>query len=95
MKTEYATGCYWNDPHERAPEFVIGRISINVDKFLPWLEGQETSDKGYVSLNVKRGRDGKPYVELDTYKKSPNAPQSRERAQTALPADDFNDSIPF
>ena len=106
-KKEYASGCYFNDPHERAPEFVVGRISVNVQKFIGWLEQQETSDKGYVNLNVKRGRDGKPYVELDTWKpagRDSGRPQSQaardyREASGGAPArsyePEFDDQIPF
>lgn len=78
-RKEYASGLYFNDPHANAPDFVIGKISVNVDKFIPWLENQIPSEKRYVNLSVKRGRDGKPYVELDTWKptgRDSGAPQS-------------------
>jgi len=66
MKT-YADGIFFNKPNEKAPDFVLGNISILKDRFADWLMKQEANEKGYVKLVVKNGREGKPYLELDTW----------------------------
>lgn len=87
MKTEFAEGIYFNQPHERAPDFVLGTISIRPQAFIAWLEQQTENDKGYVRLKVNVGREsGKPYVALDDWK-----PENRTEPQP----DDFDESIPF
>ncbi len=91
----FARGFYWNDPREGAPDFVIGSLSLNREQALGWLESQNANEKGYVRLNVKRGRGGKPYVELDTWQ--PTKPKQEQRQPASTLADDFDDSadIPF
>ena len=82
---EFASGVYF-DRHEKAPDFVAGRLSVNVSKFIEWIEQQERSEKGYVNMQVLRKRDGTGYyVALDTWK-----PQKQQQRGA-----DFDDSIPF
>lgn len=76
---EFAQGLYFNLPHERAPDFVLGGLAINPQKFIRWLEEQQPDDKGYVKLTVKRGREGKPYIALDTYKREEKQENRNER----------------
>ncbi len=86
---EFASGAYF-DRNEKAPDFVVGRLSLNVDKFAAWLAEQERSEKGYVNMQVLRKRDGTGYyVALDTWK-----PQAKQ-AQPEPAAADFDDAIPF
>ena len=52
--------------NEKAPEWVVGSMSIKVDEAMAFLAQNES--KGWVNLNVNIGKSGKPYVELDTWK---------------------------
>jgi len=92
-ETELARGFYFDEPKENAPNWVVGKVSINKEQFLGWLEKQTANDKGYVRLDVKRSKEGKIYASLDTWK------PSGERRQEPVPAvdmDDLDDSgIPF
>ena len=72
---EYVDGLFYNFPHENAPEFVLASLSIQRDKFVQWLNDKEVSDKGYIKIDVKKSREGKPYCELNTYKGTPKEPQ--------------------
>jgi len=67
QEKKFATGIYFNDKHEKAPEWVVGSISIKKQEFLEYLDKQETSEKGYVMFSIKRSKDGKPYIELDEW----------------------------
>lgn len=90
---DLANGVYFNLPHERAPEFVLGSLSIQPERFIEWLQAQQTNAKGYVRLSIKRARGtGKPYLALDTWEPSG---QNRTQSGPTLPADDFDDDIPF
>ena len=81
---EFANGIYFNEPHENAPDFVLGSISVKPDKFAEWLAQQTPNDKGYVRLKVNMSKVGKPYVALDDWKPEAKA------------TDDFDDDkIPF
>ena len=52
--------------NEKAPEFVIGRISIKVEDAVAFLKQHQ--DNGWVNLGVKQARSGNYYIELDTFK---------------------------
>jgi hypothetical protein len=86
---QFAEGVYWNAPHANAPAFVVGRIGIQRDRLVAWLQSQEVSDKGYLSLDVteRKGAPGEYLVALNTFR--PTA-----KAQSAPVLDDLDD-IPF
>jgi len=67
----YAEGLYANAPREGAPDFVVGSMAIQQDRFIEWLAGQEADEKGYVRLNVttRKADASKWSVSLDTWKK--------------------------
>ena len=73
---------------ETAPEFVIGNLSVKVDDAITFLKNNEK--KGWVNLNIKRGRSGNAYIELDTFepsntKKPEPAPAKKEEEGEDLP----------
>jgi len=71
--------------NEKAPDFVIGSISVKVDEAITFLKNNEK--KGWVNLQVKKGRSGNPYIELDTFEPKGKAKPKEE------PEDDGN--LPF
>lgn len=64
----YANGIYFNEKRENAPDFVLGSISIDIEKF-DINSLKEYANWKYVKLNVLMWKD-KPYVTVDTYKSS-------------------------
>lgn len=58
-------GINYYAPHENAPEFVKGQIVISRDQFLEWL----TQQKDTVRLDVKESKEGKLYLQVNTYEK--------------------------
>jgi len=54
-------------PHEKAPDFVKGKVSIKVDEFIEFLQKHKT-DKGWINGSLKVSRAGGYYLELDTWK---------------------------
>lgn len=96
----YAEGFWYNEPSERAPDFIKANISIVPDKFAAWLQQQPRDEKGYVKLTVKESKGGKIYAALDTWKPSgqpQQAPQQPEQRQPEVSADSMpsGQSIPF
>lgn len=90
----FAEGFYF-DRNDNAPDFVIGRVSVNVDAAIPFLK-EHANDRGYVNLQVKRSKAGKPYMELDTWQ--PNQGSQQKAAQVAAApttSSELNDDIPF
>lgn len=74
---------------ENAPEWVIGNISVKVDDAITFLKNNEK--KGWVNLNVKKGRSGNPYIELDTYEPS----NTKKAAPTPQPEAEDDGNLPF
>ena len=104
----WADGFYF-ERRENAPDFVIGRLSVKVNKAKDFLDAH-VNDRGYVNLNILRSKDGGAYMELDLWqpKKQENGswtpkPQTQEqidemknRTDIEYPEDDINpDDIPF
>lgn len=93
--------------NEKAPDFVVGRLSIKVDDATAFIKAHEKS--GWVNLNVKTARSGNYYIELDTFnpnQKNDSAVDKYEAkkdqpspppAPATLPAqqDDEEDDLPF
>lgn len=86
--------------NEKAPEFVVGRMSIKVEDAVNFLKEHE--DKGWVNLNVKQARSGNYYVELDTFKPNDSSnsiskPASNPQQTPPEPVneEDEDDDLPF
>lgn len=65
-QNNYVKGIFWNEPSEKAPEWVKGRISFKVKDVIEYLQANE-NERGYVNVNVKISRNGDTYLELDTW----------------------------
>lgn len=76
------------EPHENAPDFVKGTFSIETNKFCAWL-GQQPEPT--VRLDIKKARNGKWYLQLNTWK--PN--NAKDNADTSDSPESLNDDIPF
>ena len=62
----FANGIIFKEKNDNAPDFVLGSLSIAKESFLEFLD---TQPDGWVNLSIKRAKSGKPYIELDTWKK--------------------------
>lgn len=87
MDKEFATGIYFNPPSDRAPDFVKGSLSVKPEAFISWLQSQKTNSKGYVRLSIKESKNGRHYMELDTWE-----PKSQKKD---FYDDDLDGDIPF
>jgi hypothetical protein len=67
---------------EKAPEFVIGRLSMKVDEAVAFIKTHQKG--GWVNLNVKQARSGNYYMELDTFE--PTGKKPTAAAITPAPA---------
>jgi len=82
----------------KAPEFVVGRVSIKVEEAVSFLKTHEKN--GWVNLDIKEARSGNHYMELDTFvpNNDSSAPPKRE-IQTPVASlkveDDVDDELPF
>jgi hypothetical protein len=76
--------------NEKAPEFVIGRMSIKMDDAIKFMK--ENGKNGWLNLQVKQARSGNYYVELDNFegKGSTAAPKPQ-----AAPSQEVDTDLPF
>jgi len=110
-KTEFPEGLFVKAPHEKAPDWVIGTISIKRKHLGNWLRGKRDE---WINLDIKLSRNGKWYACVNTYKKpdkpaESNCCESHETAsdrtsQNLPPVTDesrdrkdgfYDDDIPF
>jgi hypothetical protein len=52
---------------DKAPDFVVGSLGINLDDESTRDFIRAHKKNGWLNLNIKRGRSGNYYVELDTF----------------------------
>lgn len=79
--------------NEKAPEFVVGRMSIKVDDAISFLKQHQKN--GWTNLNIKQARSGNYYIELDTYEPKTDD-SSRSKYQNQQPSTDVeNNDLPF
>ena len=68
--------------NEKAPDFVVGRMSMKVEEAAAFLRQHEKN--GWVNLNIKNAKSGNYYVELDTYEPTTTAkPQAETKSVPA------------
>lgn len=82
--------------NEKAPDFVVGSVSVKLDEAIPFL--QANAKNGWTNLQVKQSQNGKYYVELDTFEpKAQGAAQPvamPQSAQAQAPVQQ-DDTLPF
>jgi len=67
-ETVFLDGFNFERPREGSPAFVKGRMGINVDQAIAFLQANK-NDKGWVNADLLTSKDGqKLYWKLNTYK---------------------------
>ena len=74
-KSEYLKGLFFNEPHEKAPDFIIGSIAI---KRLELIETLQNRTEENIRLDCKLGREGKGYATINNYKNEVGKAQNIE-----------------
>lgn len=94
MEQKYISGLFVYPPHERAPDFVKGKLSVNAEKLSEWLIANKglASEKGFISIDLKAGRDGKWYAQVNEWK-----PEDRKEVSAPVVSEEIPDEsqIPF
>lgn len=62
----FADGAMFKEPSPNAPEWIKGKMSFKVDEFIAFLTKHQTN-AGWVNLDLKKGKTGKYYMELNTF----------------------------
>ena len=73
----FADGFRFEKPREGSPDFVKGRISVKVPEAVAFLQ-QHQNNGGWVNLEIKKSKEGKFYIELDTYEAKPKVEVKEE-----------------
>ena len=96
----FAKGLIFKRPHENAPDFIKGKLSINVAEFMQFMNDNQV--KGWLNIQLKEGRAeqgqlGKYYAELDTWQPNKEqVPQDTQQASQAQPQEEIKtENIPF
>lgn len=63
----FADGIRFFGKSEKAPDYVIGSLKIEVEEAIAFLNKHASNNE--VKLAIKLSSKGKYYIELDTYKK--------------------------
>ena len=69
---DFIDGLFVKQPRENAPDFVKGRLSIAVEKFIPYLQSKANA-KGYVNIDLLESKEGMLYAKLNDWKPSGEA----------------------
>ncbi len=94
QETIFADGFFVSSPREGAPEFVLGDVSISKDKAIAFIN-EHANEKGYVNLDLLMGKNGAPYLKLNTF-----VPSTKVEEAEALPPqveveEASGDDLPF
>jgi hypothetical protein len=96
MDNTKVRGIFFNEPRDKAPDFVDGDVNIKVKDFIEFLKEQGND---YVKLDILRGRDGSRYLKLNTFKPegrtSNNQPATNNASTQATGSQPYDDDVPF
>ena len=61
----------------KSPEFILGTLVIDLNKFNDWIENHEGykteyNGKSQLKLQILKSREGDIYFQVDNYQKQPN-----------------------
>ena len=87
QETIFASGFVFKRPHDNAPDFVKGSLSLKSDEAIAFIQ-KYTKEDGWCNLDLLASKDNtKLYFKLNTFK-----PEKKE----TLPEEDINpENIPF
>lgn len=101
QETIFADGLFFELPVANAPSFVKGKLSIEVKKFVQFLNDHQNKG-GYVNIDLKESKGQKGYAQLNTWKptdKQYKAPKTNEvnvASEVEYPEEEIDPSqIPF
>ena len=75
MEKQFAKGFIFKR-NNNAPEWAIGKLSIKAQEAIQFIN--EKNNGGWLNLEVKKSKEGKFYIELDTYEAKPKVEVKEE-----------------
>ena len=93
----FPDGMICKPKNEKAPDFVICKVSFNVEEAIATLK-THANDRGWVNMDFKLSEGGKHYLQIDTWKPDPSmasAPKVSKPIQEAVVEEKSEDTLPF
>lgn len=75
MEKQFAKGFIFKR-NDNAPEWAIGKLSIKAQEAIQFIN--EKNNGGWLNLEIKKSKEGKFYIELDTYEAKPKVEVKEE-----------------
>jgi len=72
MENEFIDGLMVKKPNEKAPEFVIAKLSIKREALIEWLQGKEGE---WINADIKLSKKGSYYAQVDNWKPKTDQPE--------------------
>ena len=107
----FTEGMFFNEPSQKAPDFIKGSLSIEPKQFTDWLRKNYNKNEKYIRIDLKISKAGKAYSCLSTFKPNQGGQSHNNVAQTSYNTsqgnnnqgqstqrqskDDFEDDFPF
>lgn len=84
----FADGVIFKKPHENAPDFVKGSLSLKMKELIEF--AKKYHKDGWLNIDLLESRNGKYYAALNTFE-----PKKQSGGEPVAPSGDFDDEIPF
>lgn len=83
MSEKQFTKGFFFKRNEKAPEYVVGQLSVRVEDAIPYLQ-ENATESGYVNIDIKLSQSGKYYCELNTWKPTKDKATEEQSNQERL-----------
>ena len=79
----FVDGFIFKKPSDNVPDFVKGKVSINIESFAKFVK--EHAKNGWLNIDLKESTKGNFYAQLDEW-----TPETKDEAEVIAP-----DDLPF
>ncbi len=89
---KFVDGLIFKLPHEKAPEFVKGTLSIKREEMIAFLSNKTDE---WINVDLKVSRAGKAYACINDWKPESQQQATQQSAPSTPVNNDFDATIPF
>ena len=79
--------------NDNAPDFVVGKLSIKAQDAIMFIN--QYNKNGWLNLDIKKSKEGKFYMELDTYEAKESNPEVKKRVVKKEDKITISEDLPF